>query len=126
MSLATELMSASGEDSIKRTTHTLGEAGLHWLGLAMRSGNVLTVNGLRIGVLAYCAVYKECAAIMNTPYSPVRYSSKTAATDIKSLKSVSLNIMIRKYDFYMNLCLERCRSDSGDGEVGKRCKSLAR
>ena len=89
MSLANELIISSHEEGVRRTTHHMKEAGLHWIGLTIRRDILVTVNGLRIGVLAYCAVYRECEDSGGVPLSPVKYSHKTAAAAVKSLKSVS-------------------------------------
>jgi hypothetical protein len=89
VSLANELIySGLEEDDIQTTTRHLNEAGLHWVGLSVRKEDLVSVNGLRISVLAYCAVYKECEDSGGL-FSPVKYSPRTAATAVKSLKSVS-------------------------------------
>ena len=90
MSLANELI-YSGEDEVRTTTCHLNEAGLHWVGLSARKEDLVSVNGLRISILAYCAVYEECED-SGALFSPVKYSPRTAATAVKSLKSVSLKM----------------------------------
>ena len=91
VSLATEGMSSSQEERVRSTTHLLEEAGLSWLGLSARRDDVVTVNGLRIGVLTFCAVYRECgdSSSEDVPFAPVKYSPRTATSGVKSLRSVS-------------------------------------
>ena len=92
VSLANELIYSVGqEEAVRMTTHHLQEAGLHWAGLSIREDDVISVNGLRIGVLAYCAVYRECED-SDAPFSPVKYSPRAAATAVKYLQSVSLKV----------------------------------
>ena len=89
VSLATENMHSTGEEGVKSTTEALDEAGIHWTGLALKKDDIITLNGLKVGVLSFCAVYRECSDSDGLPFMPVRYSSKVAASGVKSLISVS-------------------------------------
>ena len=82
---------------MRLTTHYLEEARVHWLGLSIKSDDIMVFNGLRIGFLGYCAVYRECEVIENSPFSPVKYSTKAASAAVKSLRSVSwLSVCVMK------------------------------
>ena len=94
MSLATEKMHSERDWAAKTTTQYLEEAGIHWVGLSLRMYDVMVLKGLRIGFLAFCAVYKECMESSSLPFAPVKYSSKMAAKAIQSLKTVSLQRLL--------------------------------
>ena len=89
VSLASEAIFSSQEEGVRSTINLLEEAGVHWVGLSVKRDDLVPVNGLRVGFLGFCAVYKECETREGVPYAPVRYSSKTASTAVRSLKSVS-------------------------------------
>ena len=89
VSLATEHIHTQGEEGVKRTTEYLDKADIHWSGLSLKKDDILTLNGVRVGVLSFCAVYKQCTESDGLPFVPVKYTTKTAASGVKSLKSVS-------------------------------------
>lgn len=91
MSLATERMHSHEEDGVETTTHYLEEAGIHWVGLSFKKYDVIVLNGVRIGFLAFCAVYKECMESDSAhPFAPIKYTAKVAAKAVKALKAVRL------------------------------------
>lgn len=90
VSLATPHMYSSGDDGLKMTTHFLEIAGIHWIGLTFKESDVMTLGGVRVGFLAFCAVYGECMESSYVPFAPIKYNSKVAANTVSSLKSVSL------------------------------------
>lgn len=88
LSLATEHMYSGREEGVKATTQCLEEVGIHWGGITFKENNILVLNGLRVGFLAFCAVHGECVESAGLPYTPIKYSSKTAAGAVSRLKEV--------------------------------------
>lgn len=89
VSLATAHMYSGGDEGMKRTTHYLEAAGIYWVGLTFKENNVITLRGVRVGFLAFCAVYGECMESNYMPFAPIKYNSKVAAGAVSTLKSVS-------------------------------------
>ena len=81
-------MYSAREEGVKATTQCLDEAGIQWSGITFKENNILVLNGLRVGFLAFCAVYGECIESGGLPYTPIKYSSKTAAGAVGRLKAV--------------------------------------
>lgn len=91
VSLATPHMYSGGDEGLKKTTYSLEVAGIHWIGLTFKESDVMTLRGgVRVGFLAFCAVYGECMESSYVPFAPIKYNSKAAANAVSSLKSVSL------------------------------------
>lgn len=90
VSLATERMYSGHDESVKATTQYLEAAGIHWVGLTFKENDVIILSGLRVGFLAFCAVYGECMESGNLPFSPIKYNSKVVAGAVSTLKVVGL------------------------------------
>ena len=88
LSLATESMYSGRGERVKSTTQCLEDAGIRWGGVTLKENNILVLNGLRVGFLAFCAVYGECVESASLPYAPVKYSTKAAAGAVSKLKLV--------------------------------------
>lgn len=82
-------MYSSGDEGVKLTTSSLEAAGIHWIGLTFKESDLITLRGVRIGFLAFCAVYGECMESSYVPFAPIKYNSRVAASAVSSLKSVS-------------------------------------
>ena len=93
VSLATERMYSDEEGAVKTTTQYLEEAGIHWVGLALKKDEVVVLNGIRVGFLAFCAVYKACTESSDGknkhPFTPIKYTAKAAAKAVTALRVVS-------------------------------------
>ena len=71
------------------TARALEGAGIDWVGVHAKKHHIVTVGGgLRVGLLAFCGVHRECTDGNTLPFSPVKYSSKAAKAAVKELKEV--------------------------------------
>lgn len=95
VSLASEPISQEAKlntESIRQTTRALEAAELKWFGLNAKKHHVMTVNGQRIGFVAFCTVHGICVESAQLPFGPVKYNSKLATSVINELKVVNLSI----------------------------------
>lgn len=95
VSLASEPISQEAKlntESIRQTTRALEAAELKWFGLNAKKHHVMTVNGQRIGFVAFCTVHGICVESAQLPFGPVKYNSKLATSVINELKVVNLFI----------------------------------
>lgn len=92
VSLASDPISqlAMKTGKVKQTIRELEATGMNWFGLNAKKHHIFTVNRLRIGCLAFCAVHSMCTESSQLPFGPVKYTSKLATSVVKELRSVSL------------------------------------
>jgi hypothetical protein len=93
VSLASEPISQQAKlntESVRQTTRALEAAELKWFGLNAKKHHVMTVNGQRVGFVAFCTVHGMCVESAQLPFGPVKYNSKLATSVINELKVVSL------------------------------------
>ena len=92
VSLASEPISQQANtESIRQTTRALEAAELKWFGLNAKKHHVMTVNGQRVGFLAFCTVHGMCVDTAQLPFGPVKYNSKLATSTVNELKVVGPN-----------------------------------
>ena len=103
MSLASEPISqqaAANTESVRQTARALEAAELTWFGLNAKKHHIMTVNGQRVGFVAFCAVHGLCVESAQLPFGPVKYNSKLATLIINELKVVSqMKIRISSHFF---------------------------
>lgn len=103
VSLASEPISqqaAANTESVRQTARALEAAELTWFGLNAKKHHVMTVNGQRVGFVAFCAVHGLCVESAQLPFGPVKYHSKLATLIINELKVVSqMKIRISSHFF---------------------------
>lgn len=90
MSLAnTRVSLQSADNDITHTTRVLESAGIEWMGMYGKKYHILVIGKLRVGLLAFCGVHRECGGTWNTrAFSPVKYTNKIAKAAVSELKEV--------------------------------------
>ena len=61
---------------------------LEWAGLQVRQSTVVNVNGVLVGIAAFCTHYSGCHGSRDQPLSLAKYSQRTATEQIKDLRKV--------------------------------------
>lgn len=90
VSLANTHASLQNADSdITHTTRVLESSGIEWMGVYGKKYHILVIGKLRVGLLAFCGVHRECGGPGNTrAFSPVKYTNKIAKAAVNELKEV--------------------------------------
>ena len=72
---------------------------LEWVGLQVRQGTLVNLNGVLTGIVAFCTHYSGCHGSRDQPLSPAKYSQKAATEKVKELRKVSpvLQCMVCSY-----------------------------
>ena len=73
------------------TTLALKEAAINWLGVTFKQSDIAVVNGVKIGLVAFCAVRGKCVESDQIPLAPIKYTSRSAADAVNELRMVSLS-----------------------------------
>lgn len=70
--------------------HQLESAGMRWVGLSGKPHDIVSVDGVRVGLLAFCGVYGHCKDTSSggAPFVPLKYTSKVATGAVTELKEV--------------------------------------
>lgn len=73
-------------------------AQVHWVGLGQGVNSVneriVTLNGKKVGFLAFCGIQHHCTETRERALVPTRYDAKLAASAIEKLKLVCFDMGI--------------------------------
>ena len=62
---------------------------MRWVGLSGKQHDIVSVNGVRVGILAFCGVYGQCKdATGGAPFVPLKYTPKVATGAVNELNEV--------------------------------------
>ena len=62
---------------------------LEWVGLQVWQSTLVNLNGVLIGIAAFCTHYSGCHGNRDQPLSPAKYTQKAATEQVKDLRKVS-------------------------------------
>ena len=89
LSLANQNILEQESSWVVSLVHQLEAAGMRWVGLSGKPHDIVDVNGVRVGLLAFCGVYGQCKdASGGAPFVPVKYTAKVATAAVTELKEV--------------------------------------
>ncbi len=74
---------------VQPMVHTMEASGIHWLGLNAKCHHIAVVGGQRVGFIAMCAGHGQCLQSSQTPFAPVKYTSKVATSVVNNIKGVN-------------------------------------
>ncbi len=74
------------------TTRALEGSGIRWLGVQAKKRHMAILKGggefSRVGLLAFCGVYKDCGKGNSLPFSSVKFSVKAAKAAVQEMREV--------------------------------------
>lgn len=79
------------------------DANIRWVGLNAKTHEVLKINGVKIGLLAFCGLYAACMEATSQPFTPTKYSTKAATVAVQELQQVSENIISLECHLRLNV-----------------------
>jgi hypothetical protein len=87
LSLVSLANQGSVEHGMLAAVNHLETIGMKWLGLNLKQHEILRINDMRIGVIAYCGIHKHCGSDSNMDmYAPNKYSHKKAREALNEMK----------------------------------------
>ena len=72
--------------------HALQGSQLEWVGLRVKSSNLLALGGMKVGVIAFCTYYAKCKGDSTQPLSPAKYTQKAATSTVRELRKVFVQL----------------------------------
>ena len=94
-------MLEGGEAAVADTVHILESSHIKWVGLHAKSHLILTIGGIKVGVLGFCGIYGHCGDSSPHPFTPVKYSFSTGKESVEELKQVRrLLLSFQPYHHY--------------------------
>ncbi|XP_064403038.1 uncharacterized protein LOC135348681 isoform X2 [Halichondria panicea] len=79
---------------VQPMVHTMEASGIHWLGLNAKCHHIAVVGGQRVGFIAMCAGHGQCLQSSQTPFAPVKYTSKVATSVVNNIKGYGVEVMV--------------------------------
>ena len=83
---------------LHRVVKLMEAAQVHWVGLGQGVNSVneriVTLNGKKVGFLAFCGIRQHCTETRERALVPTRYDAKLAASAIEKLKLVCFDMGI--------------------------------
>lgn len=89
LSLANQNILEQENSQLVSAVQQLEVAGMRWVGLSGKPHEMVNVNGVRVGLLAFCGVYGQCKDTSGgAPFVPIKYSTKVATAAVTELREV--------------------------------------
>ena len=89
LSLANQHIQGDGRSATaSEAASACDDTNIRWVGLNAKSHEIVKINGVKLGILAFCGLYAACMETTSQPFTPTKYTTKAATSAVQELQEV--------------------------------------